>query len=94
MSKEKSGASPWSKSAEPAVQGGAVAPATTEGSAGPTQPPVTPAPPAEPEKPSWLPPKLVKMRRDFPQIPNGPTTADVHPDEVANFAECDWVIVE
>ena len=36
-------------------------------------------------------PKLVKMVRDEEQFPNGPHEADVHPDEVENFAAGGWV---
>lgn len=32
----------------------------------------------------------VQMVRDEPQFPNGPVTADVHPDEVANWAVHGW----
>jgi hypothetical protein len=35
-------------------------------------------------------PKHVKMKRKTPQHPGGPTTATVHPDEVANFTEDGW----
>ena len=33
---------------------------------------------------------LVKMVRDTPQHPDGPTEADVHPDEVANYEAAGW----
>jgi len=34
----------------------------------------------------------VKMVRDEPMAPNGPVTADVHPEEVANMTACGWVL--
>lgn len=35
-------------------------------------------------------PKLVAMIRDEPKRPGGPTTADVHPDEVAHMLGHGW----
>lgn len=35
----------------------------------------------------------VRMRRDEPAHPGGPTEADVHPDEVAGWADAGWVEV-
>jgi hypothetical protein len=35
--------------------------------------------------------KHVKMRRSHPQHPGGPLTADVHPDEVANYSQHGWL---
>jgi hypothetical protein len=37
--------------------------------------------------------ELVKMRRAAPQKLGGPTTADVHPDEVQNYLAGGWSIV-
>lgn len=34
--------------------------------------------------------KLIKMERDTPMVPGGPTQADVHPDEVENMEKHDW----
>jgi len=31
------------------------------------------------------------MKRKHPQHPGGPLTADVHPDEVENFAQAGWM---
>lgn len=36
-------------------------------------------------------PRLVKMKRLYPQHPGGPLTADVHPEEVANYAKHGWL---
>lgn len=38
-------------------------------------------------------PSLVKMVLHAPAFPGGPTEADVHPDEVANYALGGWTIV-
>lgn len=35
--------------------------------------------------------KLVPMKRDPELYPDGPHEADVHPDEVENFASGGWV---
>lgn len=32
----------------------------------------------------------IKMRRDEPVHPGGPVTADVHPEEVANWQQAGW----
>lgn len=37
---------------------------------------------------------LVAMRRDAPLHDNGPTTADVHPDEVAHWQAYAWELAE
>ena len=37
-------------------------------------------------------PNLVKMYRLEPSKPNGPLTADVHPDEVENYASYGWLV--
>lgn len=34
----------------------------------------------------------VSMIRDEPDHPGGPTTADVHPDEVANYEAGGWIV--
>lgn len=49
------------------------------------------APPAnnQPVPPAKA-PRLVKMKRDKDAHPHGPHEADVHPDEVANFASGGW----
>lgn len=54
------------------------------------QPPVAqpPAPPVAP--PSAEKPKHVRMKRHAPQNGGGPVTADVHPDEVANYEQGGW----
>lgn len=36
--------------------------------------------------------ELVAMRRDAPLFPDGPVTADVHPNEVANYRFFGWEI--
>jgi len=38
--------------------------------------------------------ELIKMRREQPQHEGGPVTADVHPDEVGDYQNADWQIVE
>ncbi|MGH9769320.1 MAG: hypothetical protein ACREAB_17990 [Blastocatellia bacterium] len=38
--------------------------------------------------------QLVKMTRAIPAIPDGPSTADVHPDEVENWRKHGWAIAE
>jgi hypothetical protein len=38
--------------------------------------------------------QLVKMRRDVPPIPNGPTTGDFHPDTVQEMLDNGWVLDE
>jgi hypothetical protein len=38
--------------------------------------------------------KMVKMKRAHPQHPGGPTTADVHPEEVENYSQGGWVSEE
>ncbi len=35
--------------------------------------------------------KLIKMKRKYPQHPGGPLTAEVHPDEVENYAQAGWM---
>ena len=35
---------------------------------------------------------LVKMVRDTPLQVSGPTTADVHPNEVQGWMSCGWVL--
>lgn len=35
---------------------------------------------------------LLQMRRDAPLHDDGPTTADVHPDEVVNWLAAGWVL--
>jgi len=40
------------------------------------------------------PPELIKMTRDKPQFPNGPTEAKVHQDEVENWKKHDWKIAK
>lgn len=44
---------------------------------------------AETAKPAGKAPKLVKMHRDAEAFPE-PHSADVHPDEVANYAAAGW----
>lgn len=39
-------------------------------------------------------PKLVKMHREKPIKDGGPTTADVHPDEVENYKASGWRVGE
>lgn len=34
--------------------------------------------------------ELVIMVRDEPELPSGPQSADVHPDEVSNWQELGW----
>lgn len=38
--------------------------------------------------------KLVKMCRGNPVHPGGPTTADVHPDEVENWKSGGWEVIK
>lgn len=38
--------------------------------------------------------KLVKMVRREPQFEGAPVTADVHPDEIENYAKAGWEVVE
>jgi hypothetical protein len=38
--------------------------------------------------------QLVKMKRDVPPIPNGPTTGDFHPDTVQEMLDNGWVLDE
>lgn len=38
--------------------------------------------------------RLVKMTRPHPTHKGGPTTADVHPSEVANYAAGGWLIAK
>ena len=35
---------------------------------------------------------LVKMVRDTPLQVSGPTTADVHPNEVSGWMSCGWIL--
>lgn len=35
--------------------------------------------------------ETVRMRRDEPPFPGGPVTADVHPDEEANYVAAGWL---
>ncbi len=37
---------------------------------------------------------LVAMTREEPQFPGGPTTAEVHPEEVANYAAGGWRLAD
>lgn len=36
-------------------------------------------------------PRLIRMKRKHPQHPGGPLTADVHPEEVENYAQAGWM---
>ncbi len=45
----------------------------------------------EPTKADAKTTKLVPMKRDPEQHPGGPHEADVHPDEVENYAAAGWV---
>lgn len=38
------------------------------------------------------PPKMVKMVRDTPMHPGGPTTADVPESEIGSWAAADWKV--
>lgn len=38
--------------------------------------------------------ETVKMVRSAPQFPGGPTEADVHPDEVTDYATGGWQLAE
>ena len=38
--------------------------------------------------------ETVKMVRSAPQFPGGPTEADVHPDEVTDYATGGWHLAE
>lgn len=38
--------------------------------------------------------ELVHMVRDTPQFKDGPVTADVHPDEVADYSAHDWRVAK
>lgn len=38
--------------------------------------------------------KTVRMYRDEPQVPQGPTAAEVHPDAVAEYALAGWIVAE
>ena len=38
--------------------------------------------------------ETVKMVRATPQFPGGPVEADVHPDEVTNYASGGWQLTE
>ena len=38
--------------------------------------------------------ELVVMVRDVPEFPDGPLSADVHPDEVDNWLALDWRLEE
>lgn len=40
------------------------------------------------------PPKLVKMVRDTPMHPGGPTTADVPETEIGSWAMADWKVAK
>lgn len=48
--------------------------------------------PVEESEPEAL--KTVRMRRDAPERENGPTEADVHPLEVANWQAAGWRVAE
>ncbi|HKX32092.1 MAG TPA: hypothetical protein VJ302_30680 [Blastocatellia bacterium] len=50
------------------------------------------ATPATPEESGAPQVQLVKMVRPQPQFPGGPITADVHPDEVANYLAGGWSV--
>lgn len=63
------------------------------GGAGDANPPPSNPPPPDPPAvapPAAEKPKHVKMKRHAPQHPDGPTTADVHPDEVVNYEQAGW----
>lgn len=84
--------SPWVKGA---ASGGQPLPAPAEVAAvsAPSAPPVDPPSIAEivaKSKEEAATVKLVKMYRDTPMHPGGPTTAEVHPDEVGLWAVQDW----
>lgn len=38
--------------------------------------------------------ELVRMVRDTPQHKGGPVTADVHPEEVADYSAHDWRVAK
>jgi hypothetical protein len=38
--------------------------------------------------------ETVRMWREFPNVPGGPLTADVHPAEVAHMQDHGWRLVE
>lgn len=44
----------------------------------------------EEHKQSEVAPKTVPMERDEPIVQGGPTRADVHPEEVANWIAAGW----
>lgn len=53
--------------------------------------PITGAKPPETEAIKIV---TVKMVRNEEQFPKGPHTADVHPDEVANWSAYGWTVAE
>lgn len=46
------------------------------------------------DEPKKAAPETLQMVRDEPQFPGGPVTADVHPDEVANFQRAGWRLAD
>lgn len=45
-----------------------------------------------PKKDSDMTPALIRMVRDEPMQHGGPTTADVHPEEVSNYSAYGWQV--
>ncbi|MFV9236083.1 hypothetical protein [Citrobacter freundii] len=50
--------------------------------------------PAQQEQQEQQDVELVIMVRDTPEFPDGPLSADVHPDEVDNWLALDWRLEE
>lgn len=88
--------SPWVKGAASGEQP-LPAPAEVAAVSAPSAPPIDP--PSDPpsiadivakSKEEAATVKLVKMYRDTPMHPGGPTTAEVHPNDVGLWAVQDW----
>lgn len=85
---------PWKKGADGGEQP-LPAPAEVAAVGAPSAPPVDPPSIADivaKSKEDAATVKLVKMYRDTPMHPGGPTTAEVHPDEIGPWAAQDWKI--
>lgn len=86
--------SPWKKGADSGQQP-LPAPAEVEVVGAPSAPPADPTSVADvvaKAKAEAGIVKLVKMYRDTPMHPGGPTTAEVHPNEIGLWAAQDWKI--
>lgn len=88
---------PWKKGADSSEQPLPAPAGTAAVGAPPSSPPPDAPPPSIAEivaaaKEAAATVTLVRMYRDTPMHPNGPTTADVHPDEVGLWAAQDWKI--